>query len=145
MVYVFKQPFLIFKQYFTYFNIFFYPHVFLQMFLNNNFQFLNTYTKQTLIVRFFFFFLMFLRYLMCFNFDLGPKAVILKKIQFSSIWAQMSLNWMVGSWTIYSQVWVYHGQTSSKLGKILVLIKIGVWGYLWVYLTISQPDWDLGH
>ena len=47
LVYVFKQQFLVFKQHFTYFNAFFYPHVFSQIFLNNNFQFLNRHTKQT--------------------------------------------------------------------------------------------------
>ena len=45
LVYVFKQQFLVFKQYFTHFNVLFHPHVFPQMFLNNNFQFLNTHTK----------------------------------------------------------------------------------------------------
>ena len=44
----FKQPFSVFKQYFTYFNAFFHPHIFLQIFSNNNFQFLNTYTKRPL-------------------------------------------------------------------------------------------------
>ena len=36
------------KQYYTYFHILFHLHTFLQMFLNNNFQFLNTYTKRAL-------------------------------------------------------------------------------------------------
>ena len=45
---VFKQQFSVFKQYFTYFNIFFHLHIFLQKFLNNNFQFLNIYTKRAL-------------------------------------------------------------------------------------------------
>ena len=45
---VFEQPFLVFKQHFTYFNALFYPHVFSQMFSNNNFQFLNTRTKRVL-------------------------------------------------------------------------------------------------
>ena len=49
LVCVFKQSFSDFKQYFTYFYILFYPHVFSQIFSNNNFQFLNTCTKQTLI------------------------------------------------------------------------------------------------
>ena len=31
-----------------YFNTLFYPHVFLQIFLNNNFQFLNAQTKRTI-------------------------------------------------------------------------------------------------
>ena len=44
----FKQPFSVFKQHFTQFNTLFHPHVFPQMFLNNNFQFLNTQTKQAL-------------------------------------------------------------------------------------------------
>ena len=44
----FKQPFLVFKQHFTHFNALFHPHVFPQMFLNNNFQFLNICTKRTL-------------------------------------------------------------------------------------------------
>ena len=48
LVYVFKQQFSVFKQYFTYFNVFFHLHVFSQMFLNNNFQFLNTHTKRVL-------------------------------------------------------------------------------------------------
>ena len=48
LVYDFKQPFLVFKQHFTHFNTLFHPHVFPQMFSNNNFQFLNTYTKRTL-------------------------------------------------------------------------------------------------
>ena len=47
LVCVFKQPFSIFKQHFTHFNILFYPHVFLQMFSNNNFQFLNKCIKRT--------------------------------------------------------------------------------------------------
>ena len=45
---VFKQLFLVFKQHFTYFNALFHPHVFSQMFSNNNFQFLNTCIKRTL-------------------------------------------------------------------------------------------------
>ena len=48
LVCVFKQQFSVSKQHFTHFNIFFHPHVFSQMFLNNNFQFLNTHTKRTL-------------------------------------------------------------------------------------------------
>ena len=43
-----KQQFIVFKQHFTYFHTLFHPHVFSQKFLNNNFQFLNTCTKQTL-------------------------------------------------------------------------------------------------
>ena len=43
-----KQQFLVFKQYFTYFKTLFHPHVFSQIFLNNNFQFLNTHTKRAL-------------------------------------------------------------------------------------------------
>ena len=43
-----QQPFSIFKQHFTHFNVLFHPHVFLQIFSNNNFQFLNTYTKRAL-------------------------------------------------------------------------------------------------
>ena len=46
LVYVFKQQFSVFKQHFTHFNALFHPHVFPQMFLNNNFQFLNTHTKR---------------------------------------------------------------------------------------------------
>ena len=46
----FKQPFSVFKQHFTHFNALFHSHVFPQIFSNNNFQFLNTYTKQTLKV-----------------------------------------------------------------------------------------------
>ena len=48
LVCVFKQPFLIFKQHFMYFHPFFHSHVFPQIFSNNNFQFLNIYTKQAL-------------------------------------------------------------------------------------------------
>ena len=48
LVCVFKQQFLVFKQYYTYFDTFFHSHVFLKMFLNNNFQFLNIYTKRAL-------------------------------------------------------------------------------------------------
>ena len=48
LVCVFKQQFSVFKQHFTYFNTFFHSHVFPQIFLNNNFQFLNTCIKQTL-------------------------------------------------------------------------------------------------
>ena len=44
----FKQPFSVFKQHFTHFNTLFHPHVFPQIFSNNNFQFLNTYTKRAL-------------------------------------------------------------------------------------------------
>ena len=42
----FKQPFSVFKQHFTHFNALFHPHVFSQIFSNNNFQFLNTCTKR---------------------------------------------------------------------------------------------------
>ena len=59
MVYVFKQQFSVFKQHFTYFNALFHPQVFSQMFLNNNFQFLNTHTKRSLSCHNFFFFLPF--------------------------------------------------------------------------------------
>ena len=45
---VFKQQFLVFKQHFTYFYIFFHPFIFSQKLLNNNFQFLNKYTKRIL-------------------------------------------------------------------------------------------------
>ena len=48
LVCVFKQLFSVFKQYFTHFHVLFHPHVFLQIFSNNNFQFLNTYTKRAL-------------------------------------------------------------------------------------------------
>ena len=48
LVCIFKQPFLVFKQYFTHFSALFHPHVFPQMFSNNNFQFLNTCTKRAL-------------------------------------------------------------------------------------------------
>ena len=48
LVCIFKQHFLVFKQYFTHFNALFHPHVFPQIFLNNNFQFLNICTKRTL-------------------------------------------------------------------------------------------------
>ena len=48
----FKQPFSVFKQHFTHFNALFHPHVFPQIFSNNNFQFLNTYTKRVLSVTF---------------------------------------------------------------------------------------------
>ena len=44
----FKQPFSVFKQHFTHFNTLFHPHVFPQIFLNNNFKFLNTQTKRAL-------------------------------------------------------------------------------------------------
>ena len=37
LVGVFKQQFSVFKQYFTHFHTFFHPHVFPQIFLNNNF------------------------------------------------------------------------------------------------------------
>ena len=56
LVCVFKQLFSVFKQHFTYFNAFFHSHVFSQMFSNNNFQFLNTYTKRALTIWDFFFF-----------------------------------------------------------------------------------------
>ena len=56
LVCVFKQQFSVFKQYFTYFYILFHSHVFPQMISNNNVQFLNKHTKQTLnnskIIRF---------------------------------------------------------------------------------------------
>ena len=48
LVSVSKQQFSVFKQHFTYFDILFHPHVFLQKFLNDNFQFLNTCTKRAL-------------------------------------------------------------------------------------------------
>ena len=44
----FKQQFLVFKQHFMHFNALFHPHVFPQIFSNNNFQFLNTRTKRAL-------------------------------------------------------------------------------------------------
>ena len=44
----FKQLFSVFKQHFTHFNALFHLHVFPQIFSNNNFQFLNTYTKRAL-------------------------------------------------------------------------------------------------
>ena len=50
LVCIFKQSFSVFKQHFTHFNTLFHPHVFSQIFLNNNFQFLNTHTKQALSV-----------------------------------------------------------------------------------------------
>ena len=50
LVCVFKQQFSVFKQHFTYFNTLFHPHVFPQIFLNNNFQFLNTHTKRALSI-----------------------------------------------------------------------------------------------
>ena len=46
----FKQQFSVFKQHFTHFNVLFHPHVFPQIFSNNNFQFLNTHTKRALKV-----------------------------------------------------------------------------------------------
>ena len=46
----FKPLFSVFKQYFMYFKALFHPHVFSQIFLNNNFQFLNTRTKWFLII-----------------------------------------------------------------------------------------------
>ena len=55
LVYSIKQPFSVFKQHFTHFNVLFHPHVFSQIFSNNNFQFLNTYTKRALNLPFFFF------------------------------------------------------------------------------------------
>ena len=48
LVCVFKQLCSVFKQHFTHFNALFHPYVFPQMFSNNNFQFLNTYTKRAL-------------------------------------------------------------------------------------------------
>ena len=48
LICVFKQHFSVFKQHFTYFQILFHPHIIPQMFSNNNFQFLNTYTKRAL-------------------------------------------------------------------------------------------------
>ena len=51
LVCVFKQLFSVFKQHFTHFNTFFHPHVFPQMFLNNNFQFLNTHAKRALNIQ----------------------------------------------------------------------------------------------
>ena len=53
LVFVFKQKFSVFKQYYTYFHIFFHPHIFLQIFLNNNFQFLNTHIKPALNIKIF--------------------------------------------------------------------------------------------
>ena len=48
LVCVFEQQFSVFKQYYMYFHTLFHPHAFSQMFSNNNFQFLNTYTKRAL-------------------------------------------------------------------------------------------------
>ena len=50
LVCIFKQQFSVFKQHFTYFNALFYPHVFPQIFSNNNFQFLNICTKRAQVV-----------------------------------------------------------------------------------------------
>ena len=50
LICVFKQPFSVFKQHFMHFHTFFHSHVFPQMFSNNNFQFLNTCTKQAVRV-----------------------------------------------------------------------------------------------
>ena len=55
LVNVFKQLFSVFKQYFTHFNALFHLHVFSQMFLNNNFQFLNIGIKRTLYFSFSYF------------------------------------------------------------------------------------------
>ena len=57
LVCIFKQLFSFFKQHFIFFHTLFYSHVFSQMFLNNNFQFLNTCTKATPSLFSFFFFL----------------------------------------------------------------------------------------
>ena len=46
LVCVFKQSFLDFKKHFTHFNTFFHPHLFSQIFSNNNFPFLNAFTKR---------------------------------------------------------------------------------------------------
>ena len=43
LVCVFKQQFSVFKQHFTHFHILFYPHVFSQIFSNNNFQLTKPY------------------------------------------------------------------------------------------------------
>ena len=66
LICIFKQLFSVFKQYFTHFHTFFYPHVFPQMFLNNNFQFLNTCTKVTSSLFSFLFFL----------FIVGPSVLL---------------------------------------------------------------------
>ena len=55
LVSVSKQQFSVFKQYFTYFHTFFHPHIHPHKFLNNNFQFLNTYIKRPQKPIFFFF------------------------------------------------------------------------------------------
>ena len=75
----FKQQFSVFKQHFTHFNILFYPHVFPQIFLNNNFQFLNTYTKRPLsfLFPFFFFFYLWTR---CFILGMSCSPVIISPI-----------------------------------------------------------------
>ena len=44
--FVFLNNYFQFKQYFMHFNVLFYPHIFSQIFSNNNFQFLNTCTKR---------------------------------------------------------------------------------------------------
>ena len=54
LVCIFKQLFLVFKQYFTYFNILFHSHIFSQIFSNNNFQFLKTCIKQARGLRIYF-------------------------------------------------------------------------------------------
>ena len=46
LICVFKQLFSVFKKHFTYFYALFYPHIILQIFSNNNFQFLNKCTKR---------------------------------------------------------------------------------------------------
>ena len=55
LVNIFKQLFSVFKQHFTHFNALFHSHVFSQMFLNNNFQFLNTGIKRILYFLFSYF------------------------------------------------------------------------------------------
>ena len=53
LVCVFKQPFSVFKQYFTHFNALFHLHVFPQIFSNNNFQFLITCIKRAVMLTIF--------------------------------------------------------------------------------------------
>ena len=51
-LYIFSQKFSVFKQYFMYFHTLFHLYIFSQKFSNNNFQFLNTYTKRFLNIPF---------------------------------------------------------------------------------------------
>ena len=105
LVYIFKQQFSVFKQHFTHFNALFHPHVFPQIFLNNNFQFLNTYTKRALNFASLFYYLAYFCYYLWIPLHfliLFISLIILFQLIFIFIYSIFKKKYSVLSW---SQIW----------------------------------------